>query len=95
MTAGFLKRQDVAYPQQSNPRALYAAKLLEAPTLPELETAVNQYLFGLPSQTPRWNPHVISSQLLHYELSSGPQPRERFVMNITVYAVGTIAEPPT
>jgi hypothetical protein len=86
MASGFLKRQDVQYPQQSNPRDIYAVKMIEDADLNTLETFVNLYLLTLPDQTKDWVPHIIDTQLLHYGTGGGA----RFVMKITVYVSGTV-----
>jgi hypothetical protein len=90
MTQSFLKRQDVGYPQQSNPRDIYAVKLIEDADLDTLETWVNLYLLTLPDQTKEWIPHIVDTQLLYY----GTGGNARFVMKITVYVSGTVTAVP-
>jgi hypothetical protein len=90
MATSYLKRQDLGYPQQANPRQVYGVKMFENADLATLETIVNAYLIALPVQTKAWIPHLVDTQLLHYGTGGGA----KFVMKLTVYASGTITGVP-
>jgi hypothetical protein len=90
MAESYGKRNDVSFLQQSNPRAIYAVKMIEDADLDTLEIATNVYLLSLPNAAQQWIPHLVDTQLLHY----GTGGNAKFVMKITVYASGTINAPP-
>ncbi len=94
MPNSYLKRHDVGYPKQPNPRGIYGIKLFEDSSLQAVEDTVNQYLLGLPAQKAGWSPHLIDTEIMYYK-ASGPNPRARFVIKLTIYASGTITESPT
>lgn len=94
MAQSYLKRNDVSFPQQPNPRGIYAVKLFEDEDLDALETLVNLYLLALPEATGSWSPHLVSLEYDNYT-TVPPMPTLFHVCTITLYAAGTITAPPT
>jgi hypothetical protein len=90
MASKYLKRIEVAYPQQPNPRYMYAVQIIEAPDIETLQALTNEFLFTLPDTTPIWAPHLIDTQMLQYGTGAGLV----FVMKITLYISGTQLTPP-
>jgi hypothetical protein len=90
MAEKYLKRLEIGYPQQPNPRYMYSVKLFEQDSLALLQADVNEFLFTLPDTTPIWSPHLIDTQLLTY----GTGVNTVFAMKITLYISGTQLTPP-
>lgn len=90
MTQGFLRRTDVGYPPQPNPRALYGVKHLENIDPDVLENEINAYILSLPEITDRWVPHLVETQ--YYVTGSGVNLRHHCWL--TVYATGTLSTSP-
>jgi hypothetical protein len=93
MANKWLKRLEIGYPQQPNPRYMYSVKLFEQTSLALLQADVNEFLFTLPDTTQIWSPHLIDTQLLTYTSVVGP-PVTIFVMKVTLYISGTQLTPP-
>ena len=91
MASGYLRRNDVGYPQQPNPRGIYAVQYFEDADPEALKDLVNAYLFELPEATGRWVPHLISTEFGYY----GTGGTARHTCWLTVFAAGTITSPPT
>jgi hypothetical protein len=91
---GYLRRNDVGYPQRPNPRGIYAVTHFEDEDPVALQDAVNDYLLLLPSTTANWSPHLISTQFLAVPSVSGP-PAIIHHCWITLFAAGTISASPT
>jgi hypothetical protein len=91
MSFKYLKRLEIGYPTQANPRYVYAVKMIEADDTDLLQAAVNTFLYNLPDLTNEWSPHLIDTQLLTY----GTGVNTVFVMKITLYISGTtLTDPP-
>lgn len=92
MAATFLKRHDVGYPRQANPRGIYAVKMFQEEVLQDLEDVVNTYLLDLPEDTGRWVPHIVSVQ--YFSHITPQMATLMHICTITIYATGTITTPP-
>jgi hypothetical protein len=90
MSESYLRRNDVGYPKQPNPRYIYGVKIFENVDLAALQTEVNLYLLDIPDTTDLWAPHVVDTQLMTYTSIIGT-PTITFVMKITFYLTGTIS----
>jgi hypothetical protein len=90
MASKWLKRLEIGYPTQPNPRYMYAVQLIEAPDIDTLQALTNEFLFSLPDSTPVWSPHLIDTQMVTY----GTGVNTVFVMKITLYISGTQLTPP-
>ena len=93
MAVGYLKRLDVGYPTRSNPRGIYAVKMLEHEDLAVLEGLVNIYLLKLPGASGGWTPHIASIEYDNYT-TPPPMPTLHHVCTVTIFAAGTIDAPP-
>ena len=94
MAQGYLRRNDVGYPQQPNPRGIYATKYFEDEDPVVLQDAVNAYLLNLPEATTSWSPHLIDTQFDHYITTSG-MPAVVHTCWLTLFAAGTVTATPT
>ena len=90
MTEGFLRRQDVGYPRQPNPRAIYAVRYFEDEDPLQLADIVNIYLLEVPTETPKWVPHLISTEFGY----KGTGNNAKHYCWLTLYAAGTITTSP-
>lgn len=95
MAQSYLRRNDVGYPQQPNPVGAYFIKLFEGDDLTVLQDDVNQWLLELPKDTQAWSPHLVETEMFFYEKASGPQPREKFVIKLTLFLTGRITAVPS
>lgn len=93
MAQSYLRLNTVGYPQQANPRGVYAVKIIDNEVLADLQSAVNEFLFGLPSSTNKWTPHIISVEYDNY-ITVGAMPVVMHVCTITIYVTGTVATLP-
>ncbi len=80
----FLKRQDVAYPTQANPRRLYGVKLFKDKDLDDLQDEVNAYLLNLPDVAKQngWLVHVVETEML--------LEKKNFVFKLLLYGTGNL-----
>jgi len=86
----FLRRNDVGYPQQANPRAIYAVKHFQDADPEVLQDIVNTYLLNLPALALQWVPHVVDVKFYY----TGTGGNARHHCWIELYATGTIDAPP-
>lgn len=91
MAESYLRRNDVGYPQRSNPRGIYAVKHIENNDPDVLQDLVNVYLLSLPEATAQWSPHIVDINFYHTGTGGGALHHAW----ITVFAAGTITAPPT
>ena len=90
MAQGYLRRNDVGYPQRPNSRGIYAVKYFEASDPGDLQIAVNTYLLDLPEATTTWSPHLVSTLFGYYGTGGGA----RHTCWLTLFAAGTLNIPP-
>ena len=93
MAESYLKRHDVGYPRQPNPRGIYAVKYFENEDPVALSDIINVYLLALPEATASWVPHLVSTEFGHY-VDTAP-PKIIHTAWITLFATGTITVSPT
>ena len=91
MAESYLRRTDVTYTAQANPRGIYAVKHFEDADPDTLQDLVNVYLLALPEAAAQWKPHVVD--LHFYYTGSGGNARHHCW--IEIFAAGTITAPPT
>lgn len=90
MAESYLRRQDVGYPQQSNPRALYGVKHFSDGDPDVLEELVNEYLLALPALAKKWVPHILEMNFYH----TGTGGNALHHCWVEIYATGSIDAPP-
>jgi hypothetical protein len=95
VTASYLRRNDVGYPQQAGQRGIYGVRYFEAEDPQDLRLAVNNYLAALPKSTNQWVPHLVSTEFIVIPAEGPPQSTpERHCCWLTIFAAGSIAQAP-